>query len=61
MKDSTPTKAVLWTNGMLMVFDQHGQQVPEYQGVGTECLPRLRADFPDCPVEGHDWRSEMRG
>ncbi len=26
------TSVILWTNGMVAVFDQDGNQMPEYQG-----------------------------
>lgn len=56
----SPKRAILWTNGMLMVFDQDGKQMPDYQGIGKEKLPKLRADFPECPIEGMDWNTDIR-
>ena len=53
-------KAVLWTNGMLMVFDQNGEQMPDYQGKGSEMIPKLRKDFPSCPIAGGDWNTDVR-
>jgi hypothetical protein len=40
-----PKIAAVYTfaNGMCMVFDQHGQQMPEFQGRTDECLPKIRA------------------
>jgi hypothetical protein len=35
------TSAHIFPNGMLMVFDQHGKQIPELQGKATEVLQRL--------------------
>lgn len=32
-----------WANGMIMVFDARGQQMPEYQGVTDEVMPKIRA------------------
>jgi len=32
-----------WANGMTMVFDARGQQMPEYQGVTDEVMPKIRA------------------
>ncbi len=55
-----PVKATLFTNGMLMVFDESGQQVPEYQGLGREMIPKLRRDFPEVPVEGADESEDVR-
>lgn len=37
------TNVYNWANGMTMVFDQHGQQMPEYQGRTEEVMPRIRA------------------
>lgn len=54
-KAQIPTKAIVWQNGMLMVFDQHGQQVPEYQGEANENLKSLLADYPDCEITGGIW------
>jgi hypothetical protein len=34
--------AYRFTNGQLMVFDENGQQMPEYQGLAEEMIPRLR-------------------
>ena len=53
-------KAVLLTNGMLMVFDQFGEQFENYQGLGKEMIPKLRADFPECPISGIDWNVDVR-
>ena len=53
-------KAILFTNGMLMVFDDNGQQMPDYQGIGSEMIPKLRQDFPDCPINGMDWNADVR-
>lgn len=55
MMDDMPVKAYAFPNGMLMVFDAHGQQVPRYQGRTEDYLPRLRADYPSCRIEGAMW------
>lgn len=57
---SKVVKAVLWTNGMVMAFDQAGQQVPEYQGRGHKIIPLLRRDFPDLLIIGGDWATDVR-
>jgi len=54
------TRAILFTNGMLMVFDENGKQFCDYQGIGQEMIPKLRRDFPDCPIEGMDWSTDVR-
>lgn len=50
-----PVRAIVWQNGMLMVFDQFGQQVPDYQGMANEKLQKLKSDWPECPVEYGVW------
>lgn len=52
-------KAILFTNGMLMVFDETGKQFEDYQGMGTEMIPKLRTDFSDCPINGMDWNTDV--
>jgi hypothetical protein len=34
---------ILWQNGMVMVFDDDGQQMPELQGPKEEAMRKLRA------------------
>lgn len=34
---------ILWSNGMVTVFDEHGEQMPSYQGRRSEALEKLRA------------------
>lgn len=53
-------KAILFTNGVLMVFDDVGKQMCDYQGVGSEMIPKLRADFPECPISNMDWNNDVR-
>lgn len=53
-------KAILFTNGMLAVFGDDGQQMPDYQGMGSEMIPKLRCDYPDCQISGMDWNSDVR-
>ncbi len=52
-----PTRAIVWENGMLMVFNEHGHQVPKYQGESKDKLPKLLKDFPRCPIERLKWRA----
>lgn len=37
------TNVYSFTNGMTMVFDQFGQQMPDYQGRTEEVVPKIRA------------------
>lgn len=36
------TSVYSFSNGMLAVFDQYGQQMPDYQGPAAEYLPKVR-------------------
>lgn len=49
------TSVILWTNGMVMVFDEQGQQMPELQGVFEVVASRINAVFRG-PWEYGDWR-----
>jgi hypothetical protein len=40
------TSVILWTNGMLTVFDERGQQLPEYAGRFEEVWQRIYAEAP---------------
>jgi hypothetical protein len=37
------TKVFLFPNGMVMVFDQYGEQMPEYQGHYRDVHEKIRA------------------
>lgn len=37
------TSVYSFTNGMTMVFDQNGKQMPEFQGLTAEVMPLIRA------------------
>jgi hypothetical protein len=52
MRDEpTITNVYSFTNGMTAVFDQHGQQMPEFQGRTEDVMPKIRAAgyTPDVP------------
>jgi len=56
---STPviTKVIVWQNGMVMVFDQHGQQMPDYQGPKEEVWEKIQRDKPpQVHAENKQWR-----
>jgi hypothetical protein len=40
------TNVYHWANGMTMVFDQFGQQMPEYQGPTEEVRAKIERDMP---------------
>ena len=48
------SKVIVWQNGMVMTFDQAGQQLPEFQGHRDDVLPLIRHVYAG-PIEGeHD-------
>lgn len=57
---TVPVKFILWTNGQVMAFDAEGNQVPEWQGRGTEIIPRIRKQFAGAVIEGMDWKTDMQ-
>lgn len=54
MSDDRKISAVYcWRNGMVMVFDQHGDQMTEYQGRREVVLPKIKAVYSG-KIEGED-------
>lgn len=49
------TNVYHFTNGMVMVFDQHGQQMPEFQGKYEEVIEKIRENFTGEILYG-SWR-----
>ena len=39
--------AIAWQNGMVMTFDEHGEQVPEYQGWLSQVYEPLLRNAPE--------------
>lgn len=48
-------RAYQFKNGMMMVFDDQGEQMPDYQGETKKFLPKLLKDFPNCVVIDARW------
>jgi hypothetical protein len=48
------TNVYRFSNGMVMVFDQHGQQMPEFQGQFQEMIDKIRAVY-DGPIVDAIW------
>lgn len=46
----TMAKAYVFSNGMVMAFDQFGQQMAEYQGRFEEVAAKITADFPSIRI-----------
>lgn len=55
MPEPKITSVYHWANGMTMVFDQYGKQMPEFQGYTVEMLPKLRAGGWHEPVVTQQW------
>lgn len=58
-EDQAPkiTNVYVFGNGMAMVYDQYGKQMPEFQGRAAEVLPKIRdAGFYDDIKYGGRWR-----
>ena len=50
-KDRRAIKTVIKTQGgMVLVFDDSGEQIPEYQGQYAEVKPRILKDAPPSTV-----------
>jgi hypothetical protein len=49
------TNVYKFQNGMVMVFDQFGKQMPAYQGPAEDVLPKIIAVF-DGPIEDRVWQ-----
>jgi len=50
------TKVYLWQNGIVMVFDQFGEQMAEYQGPVEEVEDKIKAVYSG-PWHGGNWQS----
>lgn len=49
-------KVIFWSNGMVMVFDERGQQLPDYQGRKWEHLVSILRDAPPaCQFQEGNW------
>ena len=53
------SNVVRWQNGMVMVFDERGDQLPEYQGRWDDVKDAILRDKPPhVEVEGpRQWRN----
>ena len=49
------TNAYVFGNGMVMAFDQHGQQMSKYQGKIDKVRSLIEKDFPNVKIEGAVW------
>ncbi len=57
MQSQEIRKVVKWQNGIVMVFDQFGQQMPGYQGRYEEVREKILAAATDkTEFSGAEWR-----
>lgn len=56
MTDKRIKSVTVFQNGMAMVFDQSGQQMPEYQGLWSEVRDKVTAAY-DGEIVGAVWPS----
>ena len=54
--------AITCVNGMTLVFDKRGRQIPTYQGQYQEVKERILKDAPSDAIFGYfpDYESELR-
>jgi len=51
-------RIILWSNGNVMVFDEHGKQMPEYQGRRKEAAEKLAdADLSQTSFQIGSWNN----
>ena len=55
MTDLIITTVIEWQNGMVMVFDQNGEQMPEFQGRVTDVKDKIVAAAPGVVWEKRRW------
>jgi hypothetical protein len=53
------SKVYVFANGMVMVFDMRGEQIPEYQGRHEDVIGKIRAVY-DGPIVAVDWTSHTQ-
>jgi hypothetical protein len=51
-------RAILWTNGMVMVFDHAGKQIPDLQGHYGEKIDQILPRMGKEPMYLCDWPSQ---
>ena len=51
---------IKFPNGMVMVFDNRGEQIPEYQGQYEKVKPRILKDAPPSAVFSYAFDNETQ-
>ena len=49
------TNVYVFQNGMVVVFDQNGQQMGDYQGYMSDVLPKIMETGYTGPIERREW------
>jgi hypothetical protein len=55
MTEKKLTTCYRFPNGMVMAFDQNGEQMPEYQGRYWDVCDKIRHDYPDMRIQMGAW------
>jgi hypothetical protein len=50
------TTIIQWQDGMVMVFDEDGEQMPQYQGRVDDVRDKILKVAPDVPWERRVWQ-----
>ncbi len=59
-EDKQVIKSVFkWLNGMVMVFDKKGEQIPKYQGQYEDVKENILKDAPPDAVFSHDFEDSF--
>lgn len=66
MTERQITNVYLFQNGMVMTFDQFGEQMPDYQGRAEEVMPKIKAVYGGPVVvtqwpSGKPWTYDLNG
>lgn len=56
MTEKTLTHCYVFANGMVMAFDQNGEQMPDYQGRLEEVEGKIKEDYPKIEIAAAHWR-----
>jgi hypothetical protein len=59
MTDKVLTHCYSFANGMVMAFDQNGEQMPEYQGTFKDVYEKIKRDFPSVEITSAFWRADV--
>jgi hypothetical protein len=51
-------RVVRWDNGMVMVFDEYGEQMPEFQGEYSQVIDKILAAGWKGEIDHLNWRTD---